>query len=333
MKRKQFKLYLLIAVLLFTQLTFAQKKSDSLYLIQEDEITKVVDGDTFKFKHLSKSTRLLCIDTEETFKGKNAKKKTDAIADDWLNYYYEQKAEKNSDHPIKLDSPFGYEAGVWATEYFKDVKRVRIEKDDSLRSIDIYGRYLVYVFAEKNGKFVNYSLECVRLGYSPYFNKYGNSNRFHKEFVEAQEYAKTNKLGIWNKNTKCYPDYEERIKWWNERAEQLENYYAKYGNDRSVINLLNSDAEANLLSSVGKEITVFGNIGEVYSDRYPYMMRSALSKEVSFDILVEQEDLAVFETIDVKRMESHYFYLSGKLEKKDNRFKVKLKSVGQVRFE
>jgi len=333
MKRKLFNLYLLIVVFLFTQLSFAQKQNDSLFLIQYDEITKVIDGDTFKFKNLTKSTRLLCIDTEETFKGKNAEEKTAAITENWLEYYKQQKAEKNSDHPIKLDSPFGYEAGVWAQDFFKDVKRVRIEKDDTLRSIDIYGRYLVYVFAEKNGKFVNYSLECVKQGYSPYFNKYGNSNRFHKEFVEAQAYAKANKLGIWNPNTKCYPDYEERIKWWNERADQLDNYYAKYANDKNVINLINSDAETNLSDNVGKEVTVFANVGEVYSDRFPYLLRISLSKTVSLDLVVEEEDLPVFESVDVKRMESYYFYCTGKIERRGEKYKMRLRKKEQIRFE
>ncbi|MCX6158356.1 MAG: thermonuclease family protein [Ignavibacteriae bacterium] len=333
MKIKLFNLSLLIVVFVFTQLSFAQKQSDSIFLIQEDEITKVVDGDTFKFKHLDKSTRLLCIDTEETYKGKNAREKTEAIADKWLEYYNEQKLEKKSGHPIKLDSPFGYEAGIWAQDFFKHVNRIRIERDDSLRSVDLYGRYLVYVFAEKNGKFVNYALECVRLGYSPYFNKYGNSNRFHKEFVEAQEYAKANKLGIWNPNTKCYPDYDERIKWWNERAEQLENYYSKYSKDKSVVNLLNSDAEINLKNNVGKEATVFCNIGEIFSDRFPYLMRVAISKEVSFDIVVEEEYLPVFESIDTKRMDSYYFYCTGKLENREKKFKMKLKSKDQIKFE
>ncbi|MEI7484995.1 MAG: thermonuclease family protein [Ignavibacteriota bacterium] len=333
MKTKLFNLYLLVVVFVFTQFTYAQKQADSLFLIQEDEITKVVDGDTFKFKHLDKSTRLLCIDTEETYKGKNAEEKTAAISENWLEYYKQQKLEKKSDHPIKLDSPFGYEAALWAQDFFKDAKRIRIEKDDTLRSIDMFGRYLVYVFAEKNGKFVNYALECVRLGYSPYFNKYGNSARFHKEFVEAQEYAKANKLGIWNPKTKCYPDYEERVKWWNERADQLDNFYAKYANDKSVINLLNSDAEVNLKNNLGKEISVFGNIGEIYSDRFPYLMRVSLSKEVSFDIVVEEEYLPVFESIDTKRMDSYYFYCTGKLENREKKFKMKLKSKDQIRFE
>jgi hypothetical protein len=151
--------------------------------------------------------------------------------------------------------------------------------------------------------------------------------------VEAQAFAKTNKLGIWNPNTKCYPDYEERIKWWNERADQLDNYYAKYANDKKVINLINSDAETNLYDNVGKEVTVFANIGEVYSDRFPYLMRISLSKTVSLDIMVEEEDLPVFESIDVKRMESHYFYCTGKIERRGEKYKMRLRKKEQIRFE
>ena len=333
MKSKIFIIHLLLVVFVSAQLSFAQVNPDSTFLIQEDEITKVVDGDTFKFKNLDKSTRLLCIDTEETYKGKNAKEKTEAVSVNWFEYYKQQKLEKKSEYPIKIDSPFGYEAAVWAQNFFNDVKRIRIERDDTLRGVDIYGRYLVYVFAERNGTFVNYALECVRLGYSPYFNKYGNSNRFHKEFVEAQEYAKANKLGIWNPATKCYPDYDERVKWWNERADQLVYFYEKYANDENVINLINGDAEARLKSNVGKEVTVFGNVGEIMKDRFPYLMRVSLTREVSLDFVVYEEYLPVFESLDLKRMDSYYFYCTGKLESHNSRYKMKITNKDQIRFE
>lgn len=333
MKPKVFNIYLLFVVFLFTQLSFAQFKTDTTFLIQEDEITKVVDGDTFKFKNLDKSTRLLCIDTEETFKGKNAKEKTEAISANWTDYYIQQMNEKISKKPIKLESPFGYESALWAADFFKDVKKIRIERDDTLRGVDIYGRYLVYVFAEKNGKFVNYALECVRLGYSPYFNKYGNSNRFHKEFVDAQNYAKENKLGIWNTNTKCYPDYEDRVKWWNERADQLVKFYENYSKDENVINLINGDAATRLKNNVGKEITVFGSIGEIMTDRFPYLLRVALSREVSLDFVIFEEFLPVFESLDLEKMDSYYFYCTGKLEEQNMRYKIKITDKSQIRFE
>lgn len=332
MKIKGISYLLIVLLLLSSQFLFAQKQNDSLYFIAEDEITKVTDGDTFRFKNLTKPTRLLFIDTEETFKGKDSDDKLQQITDKWLEHYYEQKQEKKSEYPIKLESPFGMQTTEWAKEFFKDVTRVRIEKDDTLRGEDMFGRYLVYLMAEKNGKYVNYALECVRQGYSPYFNKYGNSSRFHKEFAEAQEYAKTNRLGIWNPSSKCYPDYEERIKWWNERAEELEYFYANYANDLSVINLLNGDAQKRLKDAAGKEVTVFGNIGEVNIDRFPYLLRNSITKEVSLDILIDEKDLDVYNTIDVKRMESNYFYCAGRIEERDGRFKMYVTNKEQIRF-
>lgn len=325
--------YLLALIIIFnSQFSFAQKQSDSVYIITEDVITKVTDGDTFRFQNLTKPTRLLFIDTEETFKGKDSEEKLKAIIDKWLEYYYEQKAEKKSDYPIKLESPFGMQTTEWAKEFFKDVNRVRIEKDDTLRGEDMYGRYLVYLFAEKQGKFINYALECVRQGYSPYFNKYGNSNRFHKEFLEAQEYARANKLGIWNPLSKCYPDYEQRIKWWNERAEELNYFYANYGNDKNVINLLNGDAQQRLKDAEGTEVTVFGNIGETNVERFPYLLRNSISKEVSLDLLIDEKDLEVFNSLDIKRMESNYFYCTGRIEERDSRYKMYITNKEQVRF-
>ena len=51
---------------------------------------------------------------------------------------------------------------------------------------------MAYAFAEKNGVWVNYNIEAVRAGMTPYFSKYGFSRRFHKEFLAAEEEAKKN---------------------------------------------------------------------------------------------------------------------------------------------
>lgn len=347
MKKLINKFYLIFLFALAINTAFAQN-TDTNYVVSEpkvtqttdsnlivgyDEITKVVDGDTFRFKHLDKSTRLLCIDTEETFKGKNAESKTDEIRDWWLQFYNQEKQAKNTTHPIKLDSPFGYETGEWAKEFVKDASRVRIEKDDTLRSIDMFDRYLVYIFVEKNGVWINYNLECVRTGHSPYFNKYGNSARFHQEFVDAQRYAQENKLGIWDPKSLCYPDYDQRITWWNERAKQLEWFYEKYGNDENVVNLLNSDAENRLTQNLGKEITTFGSIGEILTDRFPYLMRTSISKGVTFDIVVEEKNKEVFKSLDFDKLNGYYFYCSGKLYGKEGRYKIELTNKEQIKFE
>jgi endonuclease YncB( thermonuclease family) len=323
--------YIIVSLLVFlpSVLLYSQN-SDTSYFVSFDEITKIIDGDTFKFKNIEKSNRLLCLDTEETFKGKNAYEKTAEIADSWLDFYYQSKIEKGTEHPIKLDSPFGYETALWTTEFFKDVKRVRIEIDDTLRTVDIYGRELVYVFAEKDGKFINYNLECVRQGYSPYFNKYGNSNRFHKEFTEAQEYARKNKLGIWNPAAKCYPDYDERIKWWNKRALQIENYKKKYADNNKFVNLLNDDAKIKLSGCIGQKVTVFGSVSEVFSFRFPYLLRITLSKGESLDLFINEDDAGIFNEIDLEKLESNFFYCSGILEKNSNNYKIILRKLNQI---
>ena len=51
------------------------------------KITKVTDGDTFKFENLDAPVRLLCIDTEETFKTADAEQKTNEISQYWDEFY------------------------------------------------------------------------------------------------------------------------------------------------------------------------------------------------------------------------------------------------------
>jgi endonuclease YncB( thermonuclease family) len=327
-------IYLIIICSVLFSIKFANAQNqDSVFFISYDEISKIIDGDTFKFKKNDKSYRLLCLDTEETYKGKNANDKTSEIADRWLDYYYQVKIEKGSNRPIKLESPFGYETAEWTTDYFKDVKQVRIEVDDVFRITDIYGRDLVYVFAEKDGKIVNFNLESVKQGYSPYFNKYGNSKRFHLEFTEAQEYARRNKLGIWNPNSKCYPDYDDRVKWWNERAFQIENFNSKFLFNVDYINLLNKDALDRLYDNIGKEITVFGNASHFYTERYPFLIRIMISKEATFDIYIEESESGIINELDTDKMESYYFYCIGKIEKNSNKFRMKLTNSNQIHFE
>ena len=95
--------------------------------------------------------------------------------------------------------------------------QVKLERDHPGEIRDYYGRYLAYVMVKKDGSWVNYNVECVRYGFSPYFVKYGRSRRFHREFVEAQKRAQADQLGIWADGKMHYDDYPERLKWWGER--------------------------------------------------------------------------------------------------------------------
>ena len=71
-------------------------------------------------------------------------------------------------------------------------KYVKLEFEiDRLRGN--YGRLLAYVFVD--GK--NLNLDLVRQGLSPYYIKYGKSQKYHAEFRAAEKQARKEKLNIW----------------------------------------------------------------------------------------------------------------------------------------
>lgn len=305
---------------------------DSSLIIGNFKISKVTDGDTFRFENLDKPSRLLGIDTEETFKTDDAEQKTNEIAQNWEEFYKSQKAD--SKMPVKTDSPLGFEAWKWAEEFFKDVDYVRLEKEDNERSIDIFGRYLVYLIAvKKDGTEINYNIECVKQGYSPYFNKYGNSRRFHNDFVDAQNYARQNSLGIWDPNKKHYPDYDERLVWWDKRAQQLDNFDLKYSGNSHYFNLSSDKDFARLSDFVGQEITVFGNVSDILTKRFPYIFRIPHTKDEVFELIVHENNAGLFQELDTEYMKDYYVYVTGKLEKYNDRYQIVLSDKSQVSVE
>lgn len=322
---------MLIIICLFIFNSSCAQNKDNNFVIGEFRISRVIDGDTFRFEGLDNSTRLLGIDTEETFKSDDAEQKSNEIALNWESYYQSEKGD--SKMPVKSDSPFGFETKKWAEDFFKDVNIVRLEREDSNRTVDIFGRYLVYLIAVKDGKEINYNVECVRQGYSPYFNKYGNSKRFHQEFTDAQNYAKSNKLGIWNPEGKHYPDYEERITWWNKRADQLENFELKYSGNENYFNLSDENDFSRLESSVGQEIIAFGSISDVLTKKFPYLLRIPHNKEQVFEIVVFEEHQNLLQEIDIEDLKNYYIYIKGTLEKYKDRYQIALKDKNQIRME
>ncbi|MCB0727270.1 MAG: thermonuclease family protein [Ignavibacteria bacterium] len=331
MKINNFRNFLIILLLFATQIA-CKAQTDSSLIIGNFKISKVTDGDTFRFENLDNSVRLLGIDTEETFKTEDAEQKTNELAQNWEAYY---KAERgDSKMPVKADSPFGYEAWKWAEEFLKDADHVRLETEADDRSVDMYGRYLVYMIViMKDGTEVNYNIECVRLGYSPYFNKYGNSTRFHEAFTEAQEYAKSNSLGIWDPEKKHYPDYEERIVWWNKRAKQIEDFEKNYSGKENYLNL-NSDKDFNSLGEyIGQEITVFGGISNIMTKKFPYLLRIPHSKKENFDIVVYEENVGLLNEINIEDKKEYYIFAKGILESYKDGYQIVLKNKDQIWME
>ncbi|MEP7147248.1 MAG: thermonuclease family protein [bacterium] len=320
---------LILCCLLFISHIACASKTDSSLIIGDFMISKVTDGDTFRFKNLDKPVRLLGIDTEETFKTPDAEQKINEISQNWEAFY---KAEKGDNKmPVKTDSPLGFEAWKWAEDFFQNVDHVRLEREDDDRTIDIFGRYLVYVIAVmKDATEINYNVECVRKGYSPYFNKYGNSKRFHDEFVEAQNYAKQNNIGIWDPNKKHYPDYEERLAWWSLRADQLTSYESNYTGRENYFNLSSAKDFARLSNYVGQEVTVFGSIGEVKTEKFPYILRIPYTKEDRFELIVHEENAGLLQEMDIETKKNYYVFIKGKLENYNGTYQIVLRDKDQL---
>ncbi len=222
---------------------------------------EVVDGDTFRIPEIDRGIRFLCIDTEEVPRGPHAAEELAHLRSTWPEPYWEKQSGQR--FPIKMPSPFGYETSEWAKRWFADVDSVRLERDSPDNVYGYFGRWLAYVFAKKNGQWINYNVECVRLGYSPYSMKYGYSERFHDQFVAAQKEARRESRGIWNPARQHYPMYAERLAWWTERGDAIREFLALRKN-RSDVYFIGRDGEYERLALASHDtVCVFGTLGRI----------------------------------------------------------------------
>jgi endonuclease YncB( thermonuclease family) len=254
---KKYGIYLIGLSLLLATLGWAAESSpDANLVLGVFTVNHVVDGDTLGVDGLPKTIRFLNIDTEESEKGQGAEERTAAIAKNFQSYIQEQT--RNNPYP-KANTPLGWDGTLFARQCFPSGSLVKIEFDDPGRQWDFYHRVLGYVFYQKDGKWLNYNVECVRAGLSPYSDKYGPSKRFEREFLQAEREARINKRGIWAPGAMCYPDYDGRLKWWYVRGETIRNFETRYSGNPLAIDILNDIDWQRMESLIGKEVTVFGS--------------------------------------------------------------------------
>ncbi|MCA3016727.1 MAG: thermonuclease family protein [Myxococcaceae bacterium] len=279
-----------------------------------DGASSVLDGDTIRVKGLTSSMRLLGLDTEETFK---KDKERAAFAAGWEAY--KKKMKGTSLRPVKYATPLGEDGKKFAQGFFEGVRSVRLERDHPAEIRDFYGRYLAYVFAKRNGEWVNYNVECVRAGYSPYFVKYGRSRRFHHEFVEAEKEAREAQRGIWKPGAMAYPDYDERLAWWAAREAVIHRFEkASEESPDTYVALTRFDAMLRLESRVGQETIVLGSVSDVrFSDgRGPSVVKLARSRSSDFDVVFFDKDVLISTGLQFKKGE--YVQVRGLVQKYKN---------------
>ncbi len=219
----------------------------------------VIDGDTIRVDGLGASLRLLGIDTEETFKKDSERR---AFDQGWEQYLAAMKGDAK--RPVKMATPVGEEAKVWARAFLAGAKSVRLERDHPKEIRDFFDRYLAYILVERDGKWLNFSIESVRAGMSPYFTKYGLSRRFHSEFLAAEQEARDAKRGIWDPAKQHYPDYDERKVWWDTRGNFLHAFEKNAEQHENHVVLTHYDALDRIERHEGKEIVLLGSVGDIH---------------------------------------------------------------------
>lgn len=273
----------------------------------------VIDGDTIRVEGLRTTLRLLAIDTEETFKHEKEKR----LFETGWNHYLEVMMGKRA-KPAKFATPLGMDAKHFADRFFDGVRTVRLERDHPKEIRGRYGRYLVYVFAKKNGVWVNYNLECVRAGMSPYFTKYSYSRRFHDAFVKAQAEARAKKIGIWDPKRQHYIDYDKRLAWWNARADFIRAFETEARGKDNYIVLTNWDALRRLERHVGKEVVLLATVGRVIlGDRGPTRVKLSRRRGADFTLVFFDKD--VFGSSQISRYRGEFVRVRGRVKKWHNK--------------
>ncbi|MGE0547561.1 MAG: thermonuclease family protein [Kofleriaceae bacterium] len=274
-------------------------------VLGEFRITKVIDGDTVKVDGLDSSLRLVGIDAEETFK-KEANRR--ASETDFAAYLIEKRAGHK--RPVKIESPMGEAAKQWGIKFFEDVDVVRIERDDPTEIRDRYNRYLAYVLANKRGAWLNYNVELVRAGMSPYFPKYGYSRRFHHQFLDAQAEAKAAKRGIWAPGAMAANDYPEREAWWMARGAFVDEFRKAAATKPNYVELTRWDAMNQIEQMIGKEVVLLGTVNRVsYGQKGP--SRVTLARGFSSDFPLIFFDRDVLGTSGLVEWEGEFVEVTG----------------------
>jgi endonuclease YncB( thermonuclease family) len=265
----------------------------------------IIDGDTIKVDGLGASLRLLGIDTEETFKSEKAWR---AFEVGWAQYLVNEQAKTS--RPIKVPTPLGMDAKYWAQDFFAGVSSVRLERDDPKEIRDRFNRFLVYVLVERDGQWLNYNVETVRAGMSPYYSKYGYARRYHQQFLAAEVEARAAKRGIWADGAQCYQDYEVRAQWWNGRAEFVAQFEVDAADAPELISLTDWDALEHLQARLGEEVEVLGTVGDIrQGERGP--KRVLLSRRMfsDFPLIFWEDD--VFESSGIGNYRSEFVRVRG----------------------
>jgi endonuclease YncB( thermonuclease family) len=282
-------------------------------VIGEFALTRVIDGDTIGVDGLDSSLRLIGLDCEETFKNESDRR---AVEANWDAYIRSERG--NSLRPVKSATPMGEQAKTFAKRFFDGVTTVRLERDDPRLIRDLYNRYLAVALVNRDGTWLNYNVEVVRAGMSPYFSKYGYSRRFHAEFLQAEREAKAARRGIWAPDAMAYRDYDERKAWWDARAEFIAQFDRAATGKNNHFVVSQWDILQRLEEFKGREVTLLGTVGSIrLGDRGPTLVM--LSRRMYQDVPLVFFDKDVFVATGVEVWKGEWVAVTGVVTEYENK--------------
>jgi endonuclease YncB( thermonuclease family) len=286
------------------------------------EIEKVVDGDTIHVRYHGgiEKLRLCSVDTEEKI-GVSA-----------------------GESGTKPSTVFGEECALWAQEFFADLAqpgetpRIGILFPEGREQRDAYGRLLCHVLLPDG---TDFNLLLVRLGKSPYFNKYGNSVVCHDAFVAAQREAREKQLGIWNPQTNvpktpgapsARRPYETLLPWWEARAQAIDEFrkQAKADPDHVIDAEWPASLERGAQSGAkGEDVAVFGSIDKLFDEQggdWTVLLRSE-DKKRALRVRIPREARDKFATLGLPHFNDefrqNYFWVRGRVSANARGFELR----------
>jgi len=251
------------------------------------DVLRVVDGDTIWIEREGERVklRLLSLDTEEK----------------WM--------ESGGVSASKPSTRYGDVATGWVQGFFTPRTpdagpvRVGLRFPDGDERFDVYGRLLCHVITEEG---IDFNLLAVRLGLSPYFNKYGNSRIDHAAFAEAQRLARREKRGVWSPETNeggARRPYARLLPWWDARAEALDAFRAQAAD--APLKFVEADAPDALqaaLDAGGTGVTVLALVDRFFDEddgSRTVLLRSG-DRRRAVRVHIQPEDFAAMEEVDLE---------------------------------
>lgn len=284
----------------------------------------VIDGDTIRVVGFDQSIRLLCIDTEESLEGAKLR----AAEEDWEAYRAGKTEGATS--PVSYGTFLGNEATEFAREFFAGVDEVYVEYQAPDRTRDYFGRHLGFVWIRdgEEGPWINYNVEAVRAGVTPYFTSYGWCDDHHEEFVAAQREAREAGRGIWAEGARAYDDYDVRMARWERRAQAIALFREHFEDRPGAVKLGKDTTTSSLRGQMGQRVLVFGALSRVVPrgdpPRLEFFHRYREPLAVVLDEGVSVESLGDLEA-------GQYYYVEGVVEMFRGDPRVRLDQRGFLR--